>query len=762
MISSILPFRKLAKQPFRKKLTWITMAVTAVALLVSCAGLIGVQLVYERNKTDEQNYQVAEVLASNLGAAIVFEDSQTADAITHSARAVPSVVLVQVHASGSQALSTYVQADPEMLETPPDPEALIAQTEGFLSDYGRYSAPVMVDEDAVGSLVVVYNYRSLAAIALDVLPVAIVLFLACLVIGFAVSNILKRMVFKPLDGLTASMKSIRSSGDLQDRVEYSHDPDFDTIIGSYNAMLDEIEARTVELSHAMDQLAVARDEAEYANIAKSAFLANMSHELRTPLNAIIGYAEVLQDDLAEAHMTRSVEDVSWIYSSSKQLLELINSLLDLSKIEAGKMELDVHSFDLPLLMQEVQATLQPLADKQGNTLEVTIDGGIGLISSDSSKLRQSLLNLGSNACKFTENGFVGINVRSADSNLIITVSDTGIGMNEEVVARLFQPFEQSDSSTTRRYGGTGLGLALVKHFAEMLGGSVHVDSDEGYGSTFTMTVTRNINADTEPSTDVQPNIEASASCSDQVAKDDNRPVAVIMEDEPSAAQLLQRLLRRSGYRCLVASEGKAGLQIVRETRPDIILLDIDLPVLNGFEVLEAIGLDEELKAIPTVVVSVDDSRRRSLALGASDHLIKPFDTEDMEAILSLYSGKRSGRILLVEDDPATGRLYENGLIQCGFKVDRAVNGDEAADWISSNNYAAVVTDLQMPKSDGFELIRRIADLSASEAPPVLVVTGSLLEPERQRQLEAMVSSVHLKSGLTPRNLAGKITELLDA
>ena len=718
----------LARASFRTKLKSLTMTVMALALVMSALGLVLVQYVHERQTTNQHFRQVAEMLASNLGQPPVLADRKIAAQVLLSAQGVPDLLWIDSDAAGHRPLADY---DSPIMTAREHVEAARAEadhSEGRLfadfGNFGTYRQGIERDHRMVGTLVVGFRYRSLWSIVADTLPVAMVVVAVCMAMGIILAAQLRRMAFQPLEGLQAAMRDVHASGDLKARVERACDPDFAPIIDSFNAMLDQIEGQTKRLSATMAELSEARDAAEAASVAKSEFLANMSHELRTPLNAIIGYAEVLREDLERAGMRRSQEDVGWICSSSLQLLELINSLLDLSKIEAGKMELDLHSFDLRKLLAEVEALLIPLAAKQGNTLTFTIEPEVDTILGDSTKLRQCLLNLGSNACKFTKGGFVEVQARIEDEDLVLVVSDTGIGMGEDEIARLFQPFTQSDSSTTRHYGGTGLGLALVDRFTTMMRGGVSVASEVGLGSVFTIRVPRDLSRDRVAS---PAPVAIPAAPTDQRRA---RPLALIVDDEPSSIELLRRMLDRDGYDALVAQDGEVGLEMARQVLPDIILLDLALPRMDGWAVLEALAADPATCVIPAIIVSVDDRKRVSLSKGASDHLVKPVKAEELEAILRLYARRHSGTILLVEEDEATGRRYANGLRQAGFTVERA-SGEQVATLIASQRFA-------------------------------LVVAGRALGPDECAALEGIATRVViLKPGLSPRHLVSSISEVLD-
>jgi signal transduction histidine kinase/CheY-like chemotaxis protein len=345
---------------------------------------------------------------------------------------------------------------------------------------------------------------------------------------------------------------------------------------------------------------------------KSQFLASMSHELRTPLNAIIGVTEMLRED-AEA-LKQDVEPLDRVLGAGRHLLALINDILDLSKIEAGRMELHLESFPLTPLIENVGKTIEPMAPKNGNRIVIDCPSDLGTIHADQIRFRQALLNLASNANKFTEKGTVTIAARTGHDWITIAVADTGIGMSEEQMGRLFQEFSQADASTTRKYGGTGLGLAISRHFCRMMGGDITVESKAGEGSTFTIRLPRMVQIEQERAEPVHP-----------IAEEAEESLILVVDDDATVRELVARHLERTGFAVVAARGGQEGLRLVRELPPAAVTLDIMMPDLDGWTVLAAIKGDPALASIPMVLMSIIEEKNRGYALGAADYLVKPVD-----------------------------------------------------------------------------------------------------------------------------------------
>jgi signal transduction histidine kinase/DNA-binding response OmpR family regulator len=501
----------------------------------------------------------------------------------------------------------------------------------------------------------------------------------------------------------------------------------------YSSMEDKIKARTRELQRANEELLVARVAAEEASKTKSAFLANMSHELRTPLNAIIGYSEMLQEDALDKGDDEPVEDLKKIESAGRHLLGLINDILDLSKIEAGKMEVFVERVEIGRLVKEVMSIVAPLAEKNGNALELHCPHDIGGFSSDETKVKQCLLNLMSNANKFTSNGKVTLSVeRDENAVVLFRVSDTGLGMTDEQLGRLFQAFTQADASTTKRFGGTGLGLAITKHFCTALGGDIFVESALGAGSTFTMTL-----PDQQKSPEkekVEPQAEAS------------HATILVVDDDATARDLLTRTLESKGYRVIAARNGLEALALARQHKPQAITLDVMLPQLDGWSVLKQLKEDPELRAIPVIMVTILNERGLAIPLGAAELLTKPIDRQRLTTLLAQYcSAPAENRVLIIEDDAATRELLCRSVSGAGYQAAAAVNGQDGLDWIARNPAPdLILLDLMMPKLDGFGFLRELRKRPAYDRLPVVIVTAKELSPEDMRDLAALHADIVTK------------------
>lgn len=516
-----------------------------------------------------------------------------------------------------------------------------------------------------------------------------------------------------------------------------------TAIGGVVAIYADI----TELKQREAELAAARDAADEANRTKSSFLANMSHELRTPLNAIIGYSEILQEDAADKDDQAPIEDLQKIESAGRHLLGLINNILDLSKIEAGKMDVFIEPIDIQGLVKEAMSIVKPLADKSENTVEVICPADIGSFRSDQTKVKQCLLNLMSNANKFTTKGTLTLTVaREGDSQVCFQVSDTGVGMTKDQLGRLFQAFSQADASTTKRFGGTGLGLAITKHFCIMLGGDVTVESTPGKGSTFTIRL---------PDQSAGPvTVEAPA----PVTAPDGRVTVLVVDDDASVRGLLTKTLEKEGYRVIAAGNGVEALTLAREHRPQAITLDVMMPQLDGWGALKALKADAELRDIPVIMVTVLNERGMAIPLGAADFMTKPIDRQRLTAILRDHCTNPSGTsILVVEDDPPTRELLCHSLTHMGYAASVATNGRNGLVWLASHPAPSLILlDLMMPEMDGFEFLRELRKQPAFVDIPVIVVTAKDLTAEDVRVLSGQTDMIIAKDQTYLTELAAAV------
>jgi signal transduction histidine kinase/CheY-like chemotaxis protein len=495
-----------------------------------------------------------------------------------------------------------------------------------------------------------------------------------------------------------------------------------------------------------------------ASKLKSQFLANMSHELRTPLNAIIGLTEMLHEDARDLQRAEQLEPLERVLRAAHHLLELINDILDLSKIEAGRMDIHAETFAIKALVDDVIATIRPVAAKNGNEIVVDCPDDLGEMHADQTRIRQALLNLVSNANKFTERGKVTVRLArsggGAGEEITMAVTDTGIGMSPEQLGRLFQEFVQADPSTTRKYGGTGLGLAISRRFCQMMGGEITVTSALGQGSTFTIRLPARIDVP-------QP---AQLLRRIRPEQPPSRPVKgsliLVIDDDQTVCEVMARYLEREGFVVRTATGGREGLELARSLHPAAITLDIHMPDLDGWTVLAALKGDPLLADIPVVLVTIEDNRSRGYSLGATEYMTKPIDRERLISLLHDISSSVARKVLLVDDDEIMRASVRRVLEQEKWEVEGASNGRLALERLASSAPDVIVLDLMMPEMDGFEFLAAMRQQPEWRDIPVLVLTAKDLSLEDQKRLNGYVERVMQKNASELHELLHELGRVL--
>lgn len=559
-----------------------------------------------------------------------------------------------------------------------------------------------------------------------------------------------------LDGSarTLILNDIKRMNELADSADRnsSEEASVELMLVAFSRMSDEvnslIDARTSEME-------TARDEARDASDQKTKFFANMSHELRTPLNAILGYGEMLYEDCEDLGYDDLLPDLKKITSSGTHLLSLINNILDLSKIEAGKMELFVTTFEIENMVQTIKDVSEPLAAKNDNGFVINLDGAMGSMSQDETKLRQCLTNFLSNGFKFTKNGTVTLDVKArmeGDVEFVdFAVIDTGAGMSPEGVAKVFEEYTQAERSTSANYGGTGLGLPISKKFAEMMGGDVTVTSEEGVGSVFTMSVPRECPEYNED--EIEGNV---------INLDDQDNLVVLVDDDVAMHDLIKRTISKLNLTLLGATNSEKGMELIREVKPKLILLDVLMPGRDGWSLLKECKTDKELKDIPVIMISQLNQSNLASSLGANDYLTKPIDRTHFINTLKriLGTNTQNQKVLVIDDDKDVRELLSRLLKDAGYRPIDARDGKEGLER-TKDEPALIILDLEMPRMDGFEFLDNyIKNVPEENRSPILVFSGKDLTDVQEELLKERVVGLVKKDDVSMDKLSQMIQGII--
>lgn len=760
----------------RKKLL---LSITTFALaIVIITAIVMYNFTYNtfHNSHQTQITMLSDILAESSEAAVAFNDSVAANQLM-------SGLVANATVSGAAIIknNNVFAFFPDKL--PQDKQQFllsVSSQKGVRQLQNHYYAvsPIQLQNNEVGRVIIEFHQDAWQKMQLVIMEVIGLLVGAIVLLTIVMSVMLQKHISQPLLNLSAWAQEKAKSKNFSGHAQKQNNDEIGTLVDSLNVMLNELskqesilrwnerlEKEIRERKLVEEQLIATRDKAEAANQAKSQFLANMSHELRTPLNAIIGYSEMLQEITSDGELDAEEfsNDLGKIKNSGQHLLTLINDILDISKIEAGRMQLNIEDFYAEELVADVISTAEPLARKNGNKLEIKMESDLGMLSTDMVKLRQILYNLLSNACKFTQNGNVKLHCRRIKNEvgdfIQFEVVDDGIGISREKQSQLFTPFTQEDASTSRKFGGTGLGLAISQSFINMLKGEIKLFSEQGKGTQFSVQLPTICD---DPCGEKQQ--KESGECSESLEKhfgDGCR--LLIIDDDKQVHDVLGYQLSNLGFEVIPALKGHDGLTIAKEENPDIIVLDIMMPEIDGWQVLQKLKTDPATSHIPVILYSIVSDIHRGMALGASDYLVKPVSSEKLRITLSKFTSKNTNNTLLaVDDDLDALALLEHSLIDSHWSIIKTTSAMEGLKILKKQqDIDLILSDLLMPEMNGFEFIEKVREQPDYAHIPIVVLSAKELSQKERFELENHCQCLMSKADIQKKQLISQLTEIVN-